>query len=121
MDFSQTVAATNLNVPANLVTVAGAVSAIQAVAGNILPNNMRNPVDKTIGLAFWSAPGGIATPPAGPATVAPAAGGEADQGSVWYNSADNTGAAALVGNATMYVIFGCGVKTTLPNPVMSGQ
>ncbi|MBU1356565.1 MAG: prepilin-type N-terminal cleavage/methylation domain-containing protein [Candidatus Edwardsbacteria bacterium] len=120
-DFLQTVAATNPNVPANLVMVAGVAGATVALPGNLLPNNLRNPVDKTIGWAFASGPAAIAVPPVPPVTIVPAAAAPLDQGSVDYSSADNTGAAAALGNATMYVIFGCGVKTTLPNPVQSGQ
>jgi type IV pilus assembly protein PilA len=120
-DFSITVSATNPNVPANVVTVAGTAGATVAVAGNLLPNNLRNPVSKTVGWAFSSAAGAIATPPVAPVTVVPAVGAALDQGSVSYTAADNTGAAAAVGNATMYVIYGWGVKTTLPNPVQSGQ
>ncbi len=119
-DFSIDVQTTNPNVPGNAVTVAGVVGATVAVAGNLLPTNLRNPVDKVVGWAFNSGPGAV--PPAAiPVTVVPAAGAALDQGSVEYISADNTGAAAAVGNAVMYMIYGCGVKTTLPNPLQAGQ
>lgn len=123
--FAVTVFGTNANVVNNLTTVAGAVGATVPVASTaanpvLLPGNMRNPVSR-IGFAFNSAANAIATPPVAPAIVIPAAGNSSDQGSLLYHSADNAGAAALVGNAARYVIFGYGVKSVLPNPLVSGQ
>jgi type IV pilus assembly protein PilA len=124
--FAVTVVATNANVVGNVSTVAGVAGALVPVASTaanpvLLPGAMRNPVART-GWSFSSAPGAVATPPAAPAAiVVPAVGAASDQGSILFIAADNAGAAAAVGNAAKYVIWGYGVKATLPNPVVSGQ
>jgi hypothetical protein len=124
--FAITVVATNANVAGNVTTVAGVAGALVPVASTaanpvLLPGNMRNPVSR-VGFAFSSGAAAVATPPAAaPAIVIPAAGAASDQGSLLYQAADNAGAAALVGNAAKYVIYGYGVKAALPNPLSSGQ
>jgi type IV pilus assembly protein PilA len=126
-DFGIDVATTNPNVATNLATVAGAGVASGTVATAstdanpvLLPINMKNPISKTVGFAFASLPGAVPAA-ATPVTVTPAVGAALDAGSIYYLSADGSGAAAAVGNAAKYVIYGCGVKTTLPNPASSGM
>jgi len=123
--FAIDVVTTNPNVIGNVTTVAGVAGALvpvpsAAAAPVLLPGNMRNPVSR-IGFAFNSAPVAIATPPVAPGIVNPAVGGSSDQGSLLYHSADNAGGGAGVSNAARYVIFGYGVKSVLPNPLVSGQ
>jgi type IV pilus assembly protein PilA len=126
-DFSIDVVTTNANVAGNVATVAGVANAAGTgpiastdAAPVLLPGNLRNPISKTVGFAFASLPGDI-PPAAVPTTVTPALGAALDAGSIYYLSADAAGAAADVGNAAKYIIYGCGVKSTLPNATSSGM
>jgi prepilin-type N-terminal cleavage/methylation domain-containing protein len=124
--FNVDVVTTNANVVGNVATVAGVNAsglvpdASTAALPVLLPGNLRNPISKAVGFAYASVAGAV-PPAAVPATVTPAVGAALDAGSIYYISADAAGAAAAVGNAAKYVIYGCGVKSTLPNATSSGM
>jgi prepilin-type N-terminal cleavage/methylation domain-containing protein len=117
-DFGIRVKETNPMVKGNVIAVAGVAGAASAVAGNLLPSSLRNPVSKTVGWAFDSYPAAVTTPPA---IVIPVAGGSSDQGSILYMSADKEGCAAEVDKAAKYVIWGYGVYSVLPTYLTEKQ
>ena len=132
LDFTEAVNVANPNILNNVTTVAGiaAGAAIPtpstAALPVLLPSNFKNPV-AAIGWSYFSANVAVTTPPVNAtlAPVIPAAAGAYDQGSIEYNSADASGAAAATGatggNAARYAIYGYGVKNNIATILSSGM
>ena len=122
-DFAVTVFACNANVANNLTSVAGNAGPVPAAVPGVnpilLPISLRNPVARA-NAAFTSL--GAPIPAAAPAIAA--AGGPLvaqSPGSITFLCADGANAAAAAGTGARYIIYGYGVKQTLPNSVTSGQ
>jgi type IV pilus assembly protein PilA len=118
MDFNTAINVANPQMT-NTASIAGVAGATRSAVGNLLPENVINPVAKTMAWAFSSGAEASANAPA--AFVSPPVGGPGDRGSVWYGSADAVGGAATATNAARYRIYGYGVNAMLPVPLISGQ